>query len=94
MGSTGTLGGSGSGNGRLVFPIPPVETVPGADNMSVTALTLYAGSARTTRGGHAFSLRMPARCPRGSLTYTLQASFGGPAPSQVSTAYRARCPRR
>jgi hypothetical protein len=90
----GTVGRLDDGGTQLVFPFPLLETVPGADYASMSSFTLLAGSARPLAHGHAFSLRMPRKCPHGSLTYGLQASFAGPTPATVSSTYRARCPKR
>jgi hypothetical protein len=89
----GTVGRLAHGRTELVFPFSLQETVPGADYVSITSFTLLVGSARAVRHGHAFSLRMPAECPNGSLTYGLQAVFSGPAPSSADATYHARCPR-
>jgi hypothetical protein len=80
----------------LRWSLPTVETVPGANEMSVTQLRLNLGSGMRHDGRSRFSLRMPAACRRESLRFSARASFSavGDLPPRKSTAtYRTGCPR-
>lgn len=81
---------------RFEFELPEAETVIGANLITFTSFTLLLGSSNRSSAHPAFSLHMPARCPRRGLRFTAEVGFMAVAglPAQTARAsYRARCPR-
>jgi hypothetical protein len=79
------------------FPIPLVETVPGAPDMSITELTLHLGTTYPEEeGSHlASGLTLPAECPAGKFSWSAAlktAGLGGlPEETDEQTA-ETECP--
>jgi hypothetical protein len=86
----GTL--AGTSPPRFDFNVPLIETVPHADDMSITQMALDLGSGLKVSGKPRFSLHMPKTCPRGGLVFRVKASFAGPTPETAAAHYRAPCP--
>ncbi|MEA2214583.1 MAG: hypothetical protein QOK19_144 [Solirubrobacteraceae bacterium] len=77
----------------LAFDLPSLVTVPNAWSASVTSFTLRIGTGAKRAGRAFFSLRMPRTCPRGALSFKVEARFGGATPQTASARSRAPCPR-
>lgn len=85
------------GGEELAWSFPLVETVPQGLDSSLERIALRLGSGVHTPRGAAFSLLMPAKCPRSGLRFALTAGFaaiGGLPAQTVSAGYTAPCPRR
>jgi hypothetical protein len=86
------------GREELAWSFPLVETVPSGLDSSLQSLTLRLGTGvRRPHAAAAFSLHMPARCPRAGLRFRLVAAFAALSglPAQTaSTSYIAECPAR
>jgi hypothetical protein len=76
----------------LEINFPLIDTMPNAQDASVTKLALVLGSGFATAGKPRFSLRIPKSCPSGALLYRVEAGFAGPTPQTVSARYKAPCP--
>lgn len=75
----------------LVLAIPTIETVPGAPDASITALTLNVGATREESGVTFNSVAVPSTCPSGKFAWAGDAAFNGGASEGVSTTETA-CP--
>jgi hypothetical protein len=80
---------------NLIAEVPLVETVPGANDASITSMSFKIGSAFTSRGSTIYYYRLPKACPKGGLASKLELRFagvGGLEPRTVSTRYNMPCP--
>ena len=80
----------------LMAKIPLVETVPGAQDASVTSISVKVGSAIRRHGKTIYYGRLPKRCPRGGFPLKTEVKFagvGGLAPQTVTKTYKAPCPK-
>jgi hypothetical protein len=75
----------------LVLNIPTIETVPGAPDASITALTLHLGSAREESGVVFNYVSVPSTCPSGKFAWASDAAFNGGASEPVGVTETA-CP--
>jgi hypothetical protein len=78
----------------LEMTLREVETVPGGQFATFTELPLIIGSGHPGVHGPSFSLRMPERCPHGSLHFRVVATFGGGATQTAYGRYDAPCPKK
>jgi hypothetical protein len=67
----------------LVLSVPTIETVLGAGNMSITALTLHVGSVREEGGVVFDSISYPSSCPTGKFAWASDAAFNGGTAERV-----------
>jgi hypothetical protein len=75
----------------LVLSIPLMETVPGAPDVSITALTLNVGVSREESGVTFNSVSVPNTCPSGTFAWAGDAAFNGEASEPVGATETA-CP--
>jgi hypothetical protein len=74
--------GSYSAAGELLFTLPPMPTVPGGPDFSITSLMLRTGSAAR----HAF-VTAPSRCPSGGFSWSAHLTFvDGTAETAAATS--------
>lgn len=77
--------------------LPLVETVPGAQDVSISRLAVRLGTAIRLAGRVTSYFRMPATCKWGDLPWMAELTFagvGGLSPQTVTARYQAPCPRR
>jgi hypothetical protein len=67
----------------LVLGVPTIETVPGAGDMSIAALTLHVGTIREEGGVVFDSVSYPSSCPTGKFAWASDAGFNGGAAERV-----------
>jgi hypothetical protein len=67
----------------LVLSVPTIETVPGAGDMSIAALTLHVGTAREEGGVVFDSVSYPSSCPSGKFAWASDAAFNGGVAERV-----------
>jgi hypothetical protein len=75
----------------LMLTVPIIETVPGAPDASITALTLNVGASREESGVALNSVSVPSTCPSGKFAWAGDATFDGEASEPVGTTETA-CP--
>ncbi len=88
---------SGLYSHELIAEIPLVETVPGADDASVTAISVKVGSAIKKSGKTIYYGRLPKKCPKGGFplkTEIIFAGVGGLQQQEVTKTYNAPCPSK
>jgi hypothetical protein len=81
----------------LQWSVPEVETVPGAQDVSLTELSINLGSGVGEGRHRRFSLLMPRACRHRSLRFSVAAEFyalGGLSLQTSTATYRAPCPRK
>jgi hypothetical protein len=91
------VGSSGSYSHKLIAPVPLVETVPGAQDASVTAIKVKAGSAYKSHGKTIYYGRVPKKCPKGGFPFKTELTFaglGGLMQTTVTKTYKAPCPKK
>jgi hypothetical protein len=67
----------------LVLSVPTIGSVPGAPDMSITALTLHVGIFREEGGVAYESVSYPSSCPSGKFAWAADAAFNGEAAERV-----------
>jgi hypothetical protein len=80
---------------ELKAAVPLVETVPGAQDASVTSISVIVGSARRTKHGPVYYGRVPRKCPRGGFPAKAELTFaglGGLTQVTVTKILRVACP--
>ena len=80
---------------ELISAIPLVETVPGAQDASVTSISVKVGSAYKSHGKTIYYGRLPKSCPKGGFplkTEVIFAGLGGLSKQEVTKTYKAPCP--
>jgi hypothetical protein len=80
---------------ELISAIPLVETVPGAQDMSIEGISFKLGSARKSQGNTTYYYTLPSECPKGGFPTKVALHFAGLdglAPQTVIRTDRARCP--
>jgi len=92
-------GGAGGFGPELVTDVPLVETVPGAQDASVTKIEVQAGSAIKKGKKTIYYGTVPKKgeCPKGGFKIKAEfmfAGLGGLTPVTVPVSYKAPCPRR
>jgi hypothetical protein len=75
----------------LVLAVPLMETVPGAPDVSITALTLNVGATREESGVVFNSVSLPSTCPSGKFAWAGDAAFNGEASEPIGATETA-CP--
>jgi len=81
---------------ELIAVVPLVETVPGAQDASVTSISLKVGSAIRRNGTTIYYGRVPRTCPRGGFPGKAELTFaglGGLTQVTVTKELRVPCPR-
>ncbi len=81
---------------QLISEIPLVETVPGAQDASVTAISVKVGSAIKVHGKPVYYGRLPTRCPRGGFPVKTEVKFaalGGLQAQTVTKTTKTPCPK-
>ncbi len=71
--------------------MPTIETVPGAPDASITALTLNVGATREESGVVFNSVSVPSTCPSGKFAWAGDAAFNGGASEPIGATETA-CP--
>ncbi len=82
---------------ELIAAVPLVETVPGAQDASVTSISVIVGSARRTKRGPVYYGRVPKKCPRGGFPAKAELTFaglGGLTQVTVTKSLKVACPPR
>jgi hypothetical protein len=82
---------------ELVAKVPLVETVPGAQDASVTSISVKVGSAIIKNGKTIYYGRVPKKCPRGGFPGKAELTFaglGGLSQTTVVKTLRVPCPPR
>lgn len=100
------LGAEGFGP-QLVTEVPLVQAEPGAAAISLETLSFKLGTAYKQQGKSRYFLSVPkiGQCPKGGFLFKSELKFaaaGGPVPvtgtvtpqQNVTTSYKAPCPRR
>jgi hypothetical protein len=88
---------SGLYSHKLIAEIPLVETVPGADDASVTSINVKVGSAYKSGGKTIYYGKLPKTCPKGGFplkTEMIFAGLGGLTQQTVTKTYKAPCPSK
>jgi len=88
---------SGVFSHELIAQVPLVETVPGADDASITAISVKVGSAIKSHGKTVYYGKLPTKCPKKNGSFPLKteikfAGLGGLAPQTVTKTYNEKCP--
>ena len=86
---------SGLYSHELIGEIPLVETVPGAQDASVTNISLKVGSAIKKNGKTTYYGRVPKSCPKGGFPGKAEFTFaglGGLAQQTVTKTIKVPCP--
>jgi hypothetical protein len=76
----------------LVLDVPRVLSVPGAPDMSTTALTLNVGVTREEAGEVFHSVFMPKECPASGFAWAADAVLNEEASAPVTVDYTGPCP--
>jgi hypothetical protein len=82
---------------KLISEVPLVETVPGAQDASITAISVKVGSAIKKNGKTTYYGRLPKSCPKGGFPLKTEIKFaglGGLAPQTVEKTYKSPCPSK
>jgi hypothetical protein len=77
---------------ELIVVVPLIETVPGANDASVTSFKVEVGAAYRKDGRVVSYLTQPPRCPRDGFPMRLELEFLSGETTTVSTV--VACPRR
>jgi hypothetical protein len=80
---------------ELIAHVPLVETVEGAQDASVTSISVKVGSAIRQNGRTIYFGRVPKRCPRGGFPGKAEFTFaelGGLAKATVVKTLKVPCP--
>jgi hypothetical protein len=77
---------------ELIVVVPLIETVPGANDASVTSFKVEVGAAYRKNGRVVSYLTQPSRCPRGGFPTRVQLEFLSGETTTVSTV--VPCPHR
>ncbi len=88
---------SGLFSHELISAIPLVETVPGAQDASVTSISVKVGSAYKSKGKTIYYGRLPTKCPKGGFPLKTEITFaglGGLEKQEVTKTYKAPCPSK
>jgi hypothetical protein len=88
---------SGLYSKKLEAEVPLVETVPGAQDASVSFIKVKAGSAIKKNGKTTYYGTMPKSCPKKYLPVKTELTFaglGGLTQQVVTAEYKAPCPRK
>jgi hypothetical protein len=91
------VGSSGLYSKKLEAEVPLVETVPGAQDASVSLIKVKAGSAIKKNGKTTYYGTMPKSCPKKYLPVKTELTFaglGGLTQQVVTAEYKAPCPRK
>jgi hypothetical protein len=89
---TGTYGADSPPYGRaLNVAVPLLETVPGAPDASITALTLALGRSRVEGATEIHSVTIPLQCPSGAFDWGGETGFSDG--TTVLEGSRSPCPR-
>jgi hypothetical protein len=91
------VGSSGLYSKKLEAEVPLVETVPGAQDASVSFIKVKAGSAIKKNGKTTYYGTMPKSCPKKYLPVKTELTFaglGGLTQQVVTAEYKAPCPRK
>jgi hypothetical protein len=87
---------SGLYSNQLIASVPLVETVPGANDASITSISVKVGSAIRKGGKTIYYGTLPKTC-KGGLNLKTEIKFaglGGLAPQTVTKTYKEACPKR
>jgi len=82
---------------ELIAEVPLVETVPGAQDASVTSISVKVGSAIKENGKTIYYGRVPTRCPSGGFPAKAELTFGGLGgltQTTVTKTLKVPCPPR
>jgi len=82
---------------ELIAEVPLVETVPGAQDASVTSISVKVGSAIRQNGRTIYYGRVPKSCPTGGFPARAELKFaglGGLNPVTVTKNIKVPCPPR
>ena len=77
---------------EMIVIVPLIETVPGANDASVTSFRVKVGAAYRRNGRVVSYLTQPSRCPRGGYPTRLELKFLSGETTTVNTL--VPCPRR
>ncbi len=80
---------------QLISEIPLVETVPGAQDASVTSISVKVGSAIRVHGKPVYYGRLPKTCPKGGYPVKTEVKFaalGGLSAQTVDKSIKTPCP--
>lgn len=77
---------------ELMAEVPLVETVPGADDASVTAIKAKVGAAYRKGGKTVSYITLPKKCPRGGFPVKAELKFL--SGEIVTVTYTDPCPKR
>jgi hypothetical protein len=86
---------SGIYSQELIAEVPLVETVPGAQDASVTSISVRVGSAIKRNGKTIYYGRVPKTCPKGGFPGKAELTFaglGGLTQTTVTKLVRVPCP--
>ncbi len=90
-------GASGLFSKEFQAEVPLVETVPGAQDASVSMIKVKTGSAYKSHGKTIYYGTVPTSCPKHYLPIKTELTFaglGGLAEQTVTKEYHAPCPRK
>jgi len=79
----------------LISEVPLVETVPGAQDASITSISVKVGSAIKSHGKTIYYGKLPYKCPKGGFPVKTEVKFaalGGLAATTVTKTYKTPCP--
>ncbi len=82
---------------ELIAQVPLVETVPGAQDASVTSISVKVGSAIKKNGKTTYYGRVPTKCPSGGFPGKAELTFaglGGLTETTVTKLIKVPCPPR
>ena len=91
------VGASGVYSHELIAEVPLVETVPGAQDASVTSISVKVGSAIKKNGKTIYYGRVPQKCPKGGFPAKAELTFaglGGLTQATVTKNLKVPCPPR
>ncbi len=91
------LNGEGGFGPKLIVVVPLVETVPGAQDVSVEKIVVQVGAAMKRKGKTIYYGTMPTKCPKKYLLVKSElffAGLGGLQPATVPVTYKAKCPKK
>jgi hypothetical protein len=86
---------SGIYSQELIAEVPLVETVPGAQDASVTSISVRVGSAIKKNGKTIYYGRVPKTCPKGGFPGKAELTFaglGGLTQTTVTKLVKVPCP--
>jgi hypothetical protein len=91
------VGASGLFSKKFEAEVPLVETVPGAQDASVSFIKVKSGSAIKKGGKTTYYGTLPTKCPKKYLPVKTELTFaglGGLTEQVVTKEYHAPCPRK